>query len=1447
MLRTKHIILSILLLVAGASSLFAQKPVASFTADKTSGCAPLTVVFTNTSSGSPTSIQWDLGNGQLPSGPKVTGTFTTPGTYTIHLVVKNDQGPDEIIKTDYITVFPAAKVNFTSNANIACSPTTIQFTDQTTVDAPSTITGYTWDFGDGTTSTAKNPTHQYSNLGYYNVSLTVTTSNGCATTAAKTRFIRIINGVTPNFDFSRSTSCSAPVDVNFINQTTGPGTMTYKWDLGNGQTPTTKNPSTTYNSLNTYNIKLTATSSYGCSGTITKPVTFKSNNTSFTAPDSICQDKPLTLINNGSPTPTSVVWDFGDGTSSGNLNASKSYSTPGTYTITLKNQYAECEGTFTKNIKVTSPPAVNFTATNPIGCKTPHTVQFTDQNAGSTAWFWDFGDGNTSTAQNPQHTYTATGNYDVKLTVTTANGCPNTITKSSFVQIQQPSDIQVAFLPSEGCVPVTIKPTVVFNSIDGVASYDWAFGDGGTGTGIQPSHTYNAFGTYDVTLKITTNAGCIVTKTVNSAVKVGTKPTVDFTASTALTCAGDAVQFTSTSTPADRWQWSFGDQGEAFEENPAHKFQDTGHMTVTLIAWNNGCADTLTKPDILVTTAPVAKFTPVYSCANPLQVNLVNSSITDPSHGPTTYTWDFGFGGPTSNSTNPSVTFPAYGTYNVTLTAKDNVCQYVKTIPVSVFKLAPDILTDKPQYCRNEKFTLSLGNINTSLVKTFTWKIGSRPAVVGQETYQSSIPTNGSYDVTITLEDQHGCITTFTKTGIIKIVGSIPNFTVNNNGGCKDVQVSFTDQSTPPGTITNWDFDFGDNSSASFTAPPFNHIYNQIGTYTVKLITKDNLGCSDSAFKVAGVTVSKPVVNFTANDTIYCPNLGLQFNDKSTGTNITGYTWDFGDGGSSSTKDPLHAFPAKDSTYSIKLIVTDGLGCQDSLTKLQYVKIVAPKPLFTLVDSSSICPPLETKFISLASDYDSLYWDFGDGNSSNLPSTSNFYNAYGSFTAKLYTRGYGGCLDSSSAVINVYNPATTTSFTYGPVEACNEITVTFNVNPPPGTKFKIFFGDGAADSTLNTTVTHTYNRPNFYSPSIFLQDSLDCQSVVGGSQKVLVKGVYPLFGMDKNKFCDTGLVTMKDFSIGNDPVVNRSWTFGDGNTSNLKNPSNFFSQPGTYTVTQKITTATGCTNSYSDTVRVYLTPTPIINGPGEICLGNSLILNATTLIPDTLTNWRWSYGNGQTSTATSIANQYTAAGQSTVFLTASNKIGCKRDTTKLITIYPLPTISNIPEVVIPIRTGVTLPVSYSAGVEAYVWSPATGLSCTDCPTPFAEPQFTTNYKIEAIDSNGCRATSSIIVRVICVDKNYFIPNTFSPNNDGQNDVFYPRGNGLDRIQSMRIFNRWGELVFERRNFPANSQSEGWNGLIRGMPAQSDAYVYIIEVICENGQIVPIKGNVTLIR
>jgi gliding motility-associated-like protein len=109
------------------------------------------------------------------------------------------------------------------------------------------------------------------------------------------------------------------------------------------------------------------------------------------------------------------------------------------------------------------------------------------------------------------------------------------------------------------------------------------------------------------------------------------------------------------------------------------------------------------------------------------------------------------------------------------------------------------------------------------------------------------------------------------------------------------------------------------------------------------------------------------------------------------------------------------------------------------------------------------------------------------------------------------------------------------------------------------------------------------------------------------------------------------------------------------------------------------------------------------------------------------------------------------------------------------------------------------------------------------------------------------ARDEITIRVICKNTNVFIPNTFSPNRDGMNDIFFPRGTGLFNIKSFRVFNRWGQLIFERYNVAPNTESQGWNGTYNGKNVQTDVYVYMMEVVCENGSIIPIKGNITLLR
>ncbi|MBS1659883.1 MAG: gliding motility-associated C-terminal domain-containing protein, partial [Bacteroidetes bacterium] len=334
-------------------------------------------------------------------------------------------------------------------------------------------------------------------------------------------------------------------------------------------------------------------------------------------------------------------------------------------------------------------------------------------------------------------------------------------------------------------------------------------------------------------------------------------------------------------------------------------------------------------------------------------------------------------------------------------------------------------------------------------------------------------------------------------------------------------------------------------------------------------------------------------------------------------------------------------------------------------------------------------------------------------------------------------------------------------------------------------------------------------------------------------------------------FCDSSMVRFTDFTLSNDGIVSETYTFADGSPSVSSptgpfNVSHFYNKPGTWLATLSVVTNAGCNETYTDTVRTWQTPHPVISVTSAFCAGLVTFAgNLTTAIVDPIT-WAWDFGSGKTSKDQNPSVNL-PAGNYTVKLQTSVPFGCKADTTSVITIHPLPEIKGPHLIETPVGIPVTLPFTYSGGVNNWVWTPTDHLDCSDCANPVATLVFNQSYQVTVTDSNSCKASDTIMVKTICNDKNYFIPNTFSPNGDGVNDYFYPRGSNLYNIQSLRVFNRWGQLVFERRNFPANAATMGWDGTFNGHPAPMDAYVYIAEVICNNAQVVALHGDVTLVR
>jgi gliding motility-associated-like protein len=192
---------------------------------------------------------------------------------------------------------------------------------------------------------------------------------------------------------------------------------------------------------------------------------------------------------------------------------------------------------------------------------------------------------------------------------------------------------------------------------------------------------------------------------------------------------------------------------------------------------------------------------------------------------------------------------------------------------------------------------------------------------------------------------------------------------------------------------------------------------------------------------------------------------------------------------------------------------------------------------------------------------------------------------------------------------------------------------------------------------------------------------------------------------------------------------------------------------------------------------------------------------------------------------------------------------CFTDTAyTVVAVGQYPTVDLGPDLTLAAGTLQPLTSTVQNGpIRNWSWTPSADLSCNNCAVPIATIKKNISYMVKVTTAYGCGATDTINIKVFCESTQTFIPNAFTPDGDGVNDILMVRGKGVVMVKSFRIFNRWGELVFEKSDFPANDPAYGWNGKINGVVGGPDVYVYTAEVMCENGTTFTYKGNVSLIK
>ena len=404
--------------------------------------------------------------------------------------------------------------NFTAVPESGSAPCLVRFTD---TSAGEEITGYRWDFGDGSISTEQNPSHIYQSSGVYTVTLKVI--SGTATDTA-TRTITVNGDPTPGSDIEAAFSASVsagpvPLEVQFTDRSSG--ATSWKWDFGDGTTSTVSNPVHVYSSSGTYTVTLTV-SGQGGTDTTTAKILVTGGSTGpgdtisagFSASPIVGRAPLEVQFNDHSSGATSWLWKFGDDTTSTESNPVHVYTTSGTYKVTLSVTGGGDSDTATGTILVTggsTSPGGNvkaqFTSSPTVG-RAPLAVQFTDRSTGATTWSWDFGDGSVSTETNPSHVYTSTGTYKVTLTVSSEYGSAST---TGTIRVISGSgspggNVKAQFTasPTVGRAPMEVQFT---DRSTGATTWSWDFGDGTNSTDQNPVHLFTSEGKYKVTLMAT--------------------------------------------------------------------------------------------------------------------------------------------------------------------------------------------------------------------------------------------------------------------------------------------------------------------------------------------------------------------------------------------------------------------------------------------------------------------------------------------------------------------------------------------------------------------------------------------------------------------------------------------------------------------------------------------------------------------------------------------------------------------------------------------------------------------------------------------------------------------------------------------------------------------------------------------------------------------------------
>ena len=933
----------------------------------------------------------------------------------------------------------------------------------------------------------------------------------------------------------------------------------------------------------------------------------------------------------------------------------------------------------------------------------------------------------------------------------------------------------------------------------------------------------------------------------------------------------------SISSPVYDSTWSVnGKQLYRYKLTTAYTVNATGTYPIRILAQNptpEGCSgEQEIDFDLQVFDPPVAdfSFTNNGCLTNPVQFT---SNSTSGGRTITAWRWDFNDGN-TSNIDNPSHTYLTPGSYLVKYSLITDVgcisdtVSHIVTVnnpPVAKFSIATP-------YCVAKAITfsdLSAVTGNAILAKWY-WDFGDgTPAIITTTNANQShiYISTGTYNVTLKVETTTGCQSIIFTMPVTIHPNPVANFSLPvaclPSGTAQFSDLSTISDGTQGAFTYSWNF--GDGGNAIIKNPT--HNYTAVGPYNVILAVTSNNGCVDDSVKILNTVYAEPQAAFMIPTEI-CFSTPVTFTDQSTatGSSITQWNWDFGDGTFSTIQNPVKNY-AVPGTYIVKLNVTSAAGCQTVNKFAVHTIIVNELPI---ADFSTSIPSCETRNISFTDASIAISgalikwtWDYGDGTNAVLTTAAPFshiYTSTGTYNVTLIVESDKGCKSLTKNEQVVINPVPQAGFISPEVCLTDPSAPFIDTSKIASGNIATWnwnFGDPSANaanpniSTLQNP-SHHYSVVGSYTALLIVTSNNGCRDTI--AQTFTVNGSIPLAGFtvqNPNTLCSNQAVDITDAStvdFGNIVKVEIYWDYANNptvkTTEDVPLPGQMymhiypeFGTPASKTYTIKYVAYSGinCINTFTKDVTVLATPSLQFDPINPVCSNAPSFQVTGVRLLNGLAGAGVFTGTGVSSSG--LFNPSAGAGIYTIRYSYTAANNCSNYAEQTVEVYPTPVVNAGPDKVVLEGGVVTLTPALNIGLTVtYLWTPSTALSDPEKPFAVSSPADDITYTLTVTTDKGCNASDQVFVKVLRAP---VIPNIFSPNGDGVHDKW--EINFLESYPgcTVEIYNRYGQLIFHSVGY-----SQPWDGTINGKQAPVGTYYYIIDP--KNGR-KKVAGYVDIIR